>query len=408
MPSDWASHPYPRTWRNAKEYAEVLRETDPLMNIVFLTGHRNLRMAAMGMDARPATKAETAAMARMLEEELENGSSGLSTGLLYQPACHALAEEVAALASVCARRGGHYATHLRSEGAGLLEAIDEAIETAQVSGVPLQISHFKTSGRANWHLVEAAIERIEAARARGLHVFADRYPYTAAGTDLDVILPEWAGRGTHAEILARLADPATRQRIVAEMEERRAPEYWSTVMIGATWHEDNMRLRGRTVADIAAEYDCSPPEAVLRIVEADALRTGAFFFGMSDANMRRILSLPWVMIGSDASIRATSGILSDDHPHPRAFGAFPRFIELSRDENLMPLGETVRRMTSLPATAFGLRDRGLLKRGYAADIAVFDHAAVRDIATYAKPHAYPEGIVHVISKGRIAFSACRP
>ena len=186
LPADWASHKHPRPWRNAREYAALLREASPLMNIVFLTGHRNLRMAVMGMEARPATKYEITAMTRLLAEELENGSAGFSTGLLYQPSCHALPEEIKALAAECARHGGHYATHLRSEGGHLIEAIDEAIETACASDVPLQISHFKTSGKTNWHKLETAISRIESARADGVRVAADRYPYTAAGTDLDV------------------------------------------------------------------------------------------------------------------------------------------------------------------------------------------------------------------------------
>ena len=402
LPSDWASHTYSRQWHTMAEYHEAIAELDPLINMVCMTGHRNLRMAVMGLDARPATADETAQMVRLLAEELENGSAGFTTGLLYQPGCHAHPEEIHALARECARQGGHYATHLRSEGAKLIEAIDEAIETARVSGVPLQISHLKTSGPANWHLLETAIERIEAARADGLHVYADRYPYTAAGTDLDIILPEWAERGTRTEILSRLADAATRSRIVDDMMSERAPEYWRTVMVGGTWCKANALLRGRDIAAIATEWQCPPAEAVLRIVQADELRTGGFFFGMSEENLRRIYSLPWVMIGSDASLRAPRGVLSDDHPHPRAYGTFPRFLAMCRDEKLMSLGEAVRRMTSLPAQAFGLRERGLIRENFIADIAIFDAEKIKDTATYAAPHSFPIGIRHVIAGGRIA------
>lgn len=403
LPSDWASHKYPRPWRNAREYAALLREASPLMNIVFLTGHRNLRMAVTGMEARPATKDEITAMTRLLAEELENGSAGFSTGLLYQPSCHALPEEIKALAAECARHGGHYATHLRSEGEHLIEAIDEAIETARASDVPLQISHFKTSGKTNWHKLETAISHIEAARADGVRVAADRYPYTAAGTDLDVILPEWAERGDRSEILARLEDRATRNKIATEMMTTRSPEYWSTVMVGATWADSNASFRGHRIDDIAAELEVPPAEAVLRIVESDGLRTGGFFFGMSEDNLRRILSLPWVMIGSDASLRSVEGTLSDDHPHPRAFGTFPRFLALCRDEKLMSLSEAVRRITSLPAETFGLKGRGVIREGNVADICVFDPATIRDTATYPRPHAYPDGIAHVIASGSLAF-----
>lgn len=403
LPSDWAAHPCPRPWRTMREYREALAARDPLVHVVCLTGHRNLRMAVMGLDARPATADETARMTRLLADSLAEGSAGLSTGLLYQPACHALPEEVRALAAECARQGGRYATHLRSEGARLLEALDEALDTARATGVALQISHFKTSGRANWHKLEDAIARLEAARAEGVRVHADRYPYTAAGTELDVILPEWAERGARADILGRLADPATRRRIADEMTAEREPGYWATVMVGGTWCAANAPLRGRDIASIADAWRCPPAEAVLRIVEADALRTGAFFFGMSEANLRRIYSLPWVMVGSDASLRAPEGALSDDHPHPRAYGTFPRFLALCRDEGLMPLGEAVRRLASLPAQAFGLKDRGLVRTGGVADLCVFDPAAVKDAATFAEPHRFPAGIRHVLAAGRVAF-----
>ena len=407
LPSDWASHPYPHDWHTLREFRAVLQEVHPLINIVTMTGHRNLRMAVMGLAARPATTEETTAMVKLLDDELENGSSGFTTGLLYQPACHAQPEEIHALATACARHGGHYATHLRSEGTHLLEALDEAIETARISGVALQISHFKTSGPANWHLLEPAIARIEKARADGIRVYADRYPYTAAGTDLDVILPEWAERGAREEILARLSDPDTRAQIREEMMSTRDSGYWKTVMVGGTWCPANAPLRGRDIASIAAEWSCLPAEAVLRIVQADELRTGGFFFGMSEENLHRIFSLPWVMVGSDASLRATTGLLSDDHPHPRAYGTFPRFLAMCRDDKLLPLGEAVRRLTSLPAEAFHLADRGWIKPGFVADVTVFNPATVKDAATFAKPHQYPVGIAHVIANGHVVVGGNR-
>ncbi len=402
LPADWASHTYSRQWHTMNEYREVIAGLDAMMNIVCMTGHRNLRMAVMGLDARPATAEETGQMVRLLAEELDNGSAGFTTGLLYQPACHARPEEIHALARECTRHGGHYATHLRNEGAKLIEAIDEAIETARLSGVPLQISHLKTSGPANWHLLETAIQRIESARADGLLVYADRYPYTAAATDLDIILPEWAERGTRTEIMSRLADPATRNRIVDEITSERSPEYWSTVMVGGTWCKANLQFRGCNIASIATTWQCLPAEALLRIVQADELRTGGFFFGMSEDNLRRIYSLPWVMVGSDASLRSPEGVLSDEHSHPRAYGTFPRFLALCRDEKLMSLGEAVRRITSLPAQAFGIQKRGMIREEFFADITIFDAEKIKDTATYTAPHSYPIGIRHVIAGGRIA------
>lgn len=402
LPSDWASYRYAKLWQSMREYREALIERDPLVHIVPMTGHRNLRMAVMGLAARPATAEETAQMVDLLEEELDQGSVGLTTGLLYQPSYHAQPEEIHALARVCARYGGCYATHLRSEGTDLIGAVEEALETARQTGVTLQISHFKTSGPENWHLLETAIERIEAARAEGLRVHADRYPYLASGTDLDIILPEWAALGSKNEILARLADTETRRRIVTEMMDARSGDYWARVQVGDTWSKATALLRGRDIAEIAETWQCAEAEAVIRIVEADELRTGGFFFGMSEANLHRIYSLPWVMVGSDASLRSPDGVLSDDHPHPRAYGAFPRFLAMCRDEMNIPLPEAIRRITALPADVFMLRDRGRIQVGHFADITVFDAAKLRDTATYAAPHSYPIGIRHVISAGRVA------
>jgi N-acyl-D-amino-acid deacylase len=403
LPSDWAAHTYPGQWQNASEYKALLAEADPLMNIIFLTGHRNLRMSVMGMDTRPATKDEVNDMVRLLASELENGSSGFSTGLIYQPSRSAPVEEIHALASECARQGGHYATHMRNEKNYLLEAIDEALKTAEISGVPLQISHFKTAGQQNWHLADEAIARIESAREKGMHVFADRYPYTASGTDLDIILPDRATRGGNDESLKRLADSSTRKAIAEEMMKMHLPEYWRTVMVGATWSPENADFSGRYIQEIADEAGITPAEAVLQIVEKDKMRTVAFFFGMSDENLRRILSLPWVMVASDASLRSFEGVLSDDHPHPRAFGTFPRFLQMCRDENLMTMEEAVRRITSLPAEAFGIKGRGLLRKGFVADIVAFDYAEVKDNATYSKPRTMPGGIKHVMCRGKPAF-----
>lgn len=181
----------------------------------------------------------------------------------------------------------------------------------------------------------------------------------------------------------------------------RDSDYWNTVMVGGTVAPENINYRGRLISEIAVEMDCSPAEAVLRIVEADKLRTGGFFFGMSEDNLRKILSLPWVMIGSDASLRATTGVLSDDHPHPRAYGTFPKFLKMCRDENLMPLPEAIRRITSLPAETFNIKQRGILRTGYIADITIFNLSELNDNSTYNNPHQYPSGIKHVITSGKV-------
>jgi N-acyl-D-amino-acid deacylase len=353
------------------------------------------------MDSAPrhATGAEVAAMARLLEQALDEGAAGLSTGLIYEPSKHASSSEVEALARVAARKGGIHATHLRSEGAGLLAAIDEAVTVSRNTGVALQIAHIKTSGQANWPLAEAAIARVEAARREGLQVHADRYPYLASGTELDVLLPDWAGQDGRDVVLARLRDAGTRRRIVADMERARPAEYWSTVMVGGTWCEATHPCRGQRLDAAARRLGLSPAEAVVWIVEHDELRTGGFFFGMCEVNLRLFLSQPWVMIGSDASIRAPTGPLSQDHPHPRAYGAHARALAMAREGGPLSLAETVRRMTALPAAGFGLAGRGTLAVGQFADLAVFDAARVVDRATYGEPHQLAEGMRHVFVNG---------
>jgi N-acyl-D-amino-acid deacylase len=343
-------------------------------------------------------------MARLLEQALDEGAAGFSTGLIYTPGLFSEPEEVLALARVAAARGALYATHMRSEGGRLLEAIDEVLDLARRTGVRTQISHLKTAGRANWSKLDAALERIRAARAQGWQVHADRYPYIASGTSLDSRLPAWAQADGNDAILARLHDPAAAARLAREIAESTEPAYWDGVMIGGTHHPELRRFRGATVTAVARDFGCDPVEAYLRILRLDTLHTQAFFFGMSKENMRRIYAEPWVMVGSDASIRSLSGPLSADHPHPRAFGAFARFLRLALDgESGLPPEEAIRRMTSLPAEALGLRDRGRLQPGAWADVAVFDPARVRDKSTYAAPHQYAEGVRWTIVNGRIAF-----
>lgn len=347
-------------------------------------------------------------MARLLAEALDEGASGLSTGLIYTPGLFSEPDEVLALARVAAARGALYATHMRSEGDRLLEAIDEVLELARRTGIRTQISHLKTAGRANWPKLDAALERIAAARAQGMQVHADRYPYVASGTALDSRLPAWAQAGGNDAILERLRDPATATRLARELAESTDPAYWDGVMIGGTRDPGLRRFRGATVTAVARDFGCDPVAAYLRLLLQDNLSTQAFFFGMSEENMRRIYAEPWVMVGSDASIRSVTGPLSADHPHPRAFGAFARFLRLALDGAIgLSLEEAIRRMTSLPAEALGLRDRGWLRPGAWADIAVFDAARVRDLATYAAPHRYAEGVRWTIVNGQIAFDGLR-
>lgn len=403
MPSDWLEQKYPGGWHSVAEYRALLAAQKPAVNSAMLIGHRAIRAAVMGIAPRAATADEIAQMAVLLEAALEEGGAGLSTGLVYAPAMHAQPEEIQALAKVVAKRGGLYATHMRSEGGTLLEAIDEALDVARASGVRLQISHLKTAGRANWHKLDAALEKIRAAQQAGLEVASDRYPYTASCTDLDVILPTWAAQDGRAAILTRLRDPAAHATIRAEMAAARDDKYWESVWIGSTRHPDNAPFAGKPIAVAAEAWKVHPLDAALRFMDTDELFTGGIFFGMGEENMWRILAEPWLMIGSDASIRAPWGPLSLDHPHPRAYGTFGRFLRAALDGKTVSVGAAVRKMTSLPAEHFRLKDRGAIRAGAFADVVVLDPKTFCDRATYEKPHQFCEGLSAVWVNGALTF-----
>jgi len=396
LPSDWRDQVYPGAWRSVADYRRLLEQARPAPNVMLLIGHGKLRAWVMGYQARTATADERRAMARLLEQSLDEGGRGFSTGLIYPPGLFAAPEEIADLACVVARCDCVYTTHMRSEGANLLEAIEETLAIARQTGVRLEISHLKTSGRNNWSKVEAALELIRRARAAGIEVAADRYPYTAGNTDLDVILPDWAQEGGRDAVLRRLRDPAERARLRQEMKAVRPADDWQGVMIGST---AEVSFRGRSLPEVAQVLGVDPVEAALRLMESDELKTSAFFFGMSEDNMWKILAEPFVMLGSDASLRALKGPLSRDFPHPRAYGAFPRFLRAALDGKTVALPEAIRKMTSLPADHFRLKGRGRVVGGNYADLVVFDPNTVADCATYAVPHALAKGIECVMVNG---------
>ncbi len=399
MPSDWNEFEYPGRWSSLADYRELFANARPAVNAAMLVGHNNLRASVMGYENRHASVDEMNAMTRLLEESLDNGAIGLSTGLLYSPGMFAARAEVLALVSVVARYGGIYTSHMRSESAELLEALDETIAVGREAGCRVEISHIKTAGIGNWHKIDALLDRVRVARASGVSVAADRYPYLAACTDLDVILPGWAAAGERSEILARLSDSTSRKRIREELLVNRPADYWGRVMIGSTWHSENRRFSGMRLDAVADELDMEPVDAALRLMESDELHTGGIFFGMCEENLLRILREPWVMIGSDASLRAPTGPLSNDHPHPRGYGAFTRFLRMAADGATVELSEAVRKMTSLPAAHFQIEGRGLLCPGNYADIAVIDFDRLRENSTYAKPHQLSDGVDALIVNG---------
>ena len=375
LPSDWEAQTYPPrpghegpgpNWDTVADYRTCLEAARPATNLILFAGHNTIRKGVMGDAPRAATSDEVARMVRVLEQALDEGAWGMTTGLIYHPGVHSTPEEVLALA-----------------------------------GIHAQISHLKTTGRANWPKVDAAIAKIEAAREEGLWLHSDRYPYLSSGTDLDIILPDWASAGGNAAILSHLDDPADARRIARELDDSgRDP---TTVMIGGAWTPETRALSGKTMADAMETWGCSFGEAVVRILQADRSRTGAFFFGMCEENMLKILARPWVMPGSDASLRAPWGPLGRDWPHPRAYGTHPRFFRTLTERLGVSPEAAIHRMTGLPAQAFGIPRRGVVKEGYFADLTLIDPAAWRDTADYAHSHCFATGVDTVLVNGSPVF-----
>ena len=392
-------------WADASGYEERVSASGISLNLAFLIGHGNLRALTVGYGDAPATADQIDRMSGLLADGIDAGAYGLSTGLIYPPGCHASTDEIAALARGVGRAGGLYASHMRNEGSRLLEALDEfvaIVEAGQCRGI---VSHLKTMGPANWDKLDAAIARIEAARDRGLYVVADRYPYLASMTGLDSILfPRWVVEGTLEDEVARLADPAMRDRLRDAVDELHPDGGWpDRIRLCGCATEANAALAGLSLRELAERRGTDPLTAAIDLLIEEKTTVSAVQFAMSDDNLRRILRLPYVMCASDSSVRTLSRT-GRAKPHPRGFGTPARFLaHYVRDAGLMTWGEGIRRLTGLPAEVLGWRRRGRLAEGALADITIFDPEALADRATYAEPVAAPAGICHVMVAGQFVI-----
>ncbi len=397
------------TWDDLDGYFERLESQGTAINLGTWVGLSSLWLHGVGPEDRRPTREEMGIMKEALGDAMERGAFGLSSGLIYAPGRYATADEIAELATVAARHGGIYASHIRNEGDRLLEAIDEAIEIGERSGAPVLIHHLKASGRANWGKMEEAVARIEAARARGIDVVASVYPYTASSTGLDAVLPAWFEAETPDETIARLEDPAWRDSLAGYLAGQGQAGDWNLatsaggpegVLISDVVTDSLERYEGMRLSEIAAERGQAPGETVIDLLIADQLRTSAIYFSMSEDDLENAIRQPWVMIGGDAGVRGLDGPLSTDQPHPRAFGTFPRVLcRYSGEAGVLSMEEGVRRMTSLPAARAGLDQRGVLESRRIADITVFDPLTVCDRATFQEPKRVAVGIRHVIVNG---------
>jgi N-acyl-D-amino-acid deacylase len=395
------------TWEGVAGYFETMEKLGISVNQALLVGQGSLRRASIGLEDRQPSEDERRLMARKLIEALDEGAFGLSTGLGYVPGLFTPTDEIIFLAGVVARRNGLYASHIRNEEGGLLGAVHEAIETGRQSGARVEISHLKSSGPSNWSNQRAALDLIASARAAGVQVLADAYPYTAYSTGLLSFLPAWAGEGGWDAAVERLGDPAQRSRIRDEMDESVINDLgsWSLVVIASVREEANRKLVGKNLEEIADLWSVEPEEAALRLLELEDGSVSIVGHAMSQENVEMVLSHPLVMVGSDGGSIAPEGPAGQARPHPRHYGTCARVLgHFVRERELMGLATAVRKMTSMPADQVGLVDRGRIARGKKADLVVFDAAKVRDAASFADPHRTSKGIEHVFVNGTAVVS----
>lgn len=382
------------------EYLELLKGRGVSLNVVPLVGHGNIRAAVMGYENRPATENELAAMCDLAEECMRAGARGFTTGLIYPPGSYADHKEIVAMAGAVARHGGYYATHMRDEGADLLASVRESIDVGRQANIPVQISHHKVCGEENWGLVQQSLDIIDAARAEGIDVTMDQYPYIATATGLKVIIPQWAHSGGKTAMRQRLQDPETGRQIreeIAATEKR-----WDWLLIASCHKTENKRYEGKTAQEIGEMMGMTPLEASLSLLLDEDFNVGMVRFAMCEEDVELVLSHPAVMIGSDAGARATYGVLSEGKPHPRSYGTFPRVLEkYVKERQVLSLEQAVYKMTGLPAARWGLWNRGLIRPGFKADLVLFDPDTVHETSTFAEPHAYPQGIPYVVVNGQL-------
>ena len=395
-----------RDWRTFGEYCDRLRRQGVAVNVAPLAGHATLRGEVMGMEHRPPTADDLAAMCRLLEEALDDGVFGLSTGLIYPPSSYADTDEIVALAEVAARRGGLYFSHIRGEGDTLLDAVDEAIEIGRRAELPVQIAHHKAARPPNWGKTAQTLEMMQAARAGGVDVAYDAYPYIASSSGLGSLLPDWAHEGGATALLARLRSPVERERVVAGIRERAAGmEGWHTVTVSWVPTAAHKSWEGQTIEQIGASLGLAGEETVAHVLDTLGGAAHMVYFQLDEADVRRVLAHPLGMIGSDGSVAAPYGPLSEGKPHPRSYGTHPRVLgRYVRELGLLTWEEAIRKMTSAPAQRLGLAAKGILRPGLDADLVVFDPATVTDRATFDDPHQYPDGIEHVLVNGEPVVS----
>ena len=402
---------WPVEWTTLDEYLEFLAERGVSPNIASFIGATSVRVHEIGYEDRPPTAEELERMKGLVRVAMEDGALGLGSSLIYAPAFYADTEELIELAKVVGEYDGMYISHMRSAGNRLLESVDELIQIAREANIGAEIYHLKMAGQQNWDKFDDVVDRVEAARAEGLHITADIYTYTAGSTGLDAGMPPWVQEGGYEAWRSRLQDSAIREQVKQEMTT--PTDEWENLLLSAGPEGTllvgfrNPELRpylGKTLAEVAEERGRSYADTAIDLVIADGSRVQVVYFLMSEENVANGVALPWVSFGSDAASMATEGSFLQQSTHPRAYGNFARVLgKYVRDDRVLTLPDAIRKLSKLPATNLKIRDRGELTESFYADIVIFDPSEIEDHATFEQPHQYATGMHHVIVNGEVVL-----
>ena len=399
---------YAIEWTSLGEYLQYLERRGVSPNEASFIGAATPRIYVIGKEDRPPTVEELKQMQQLVRQAMEQGALGVSSALVYPPGFFAKTDELIALAKAAAEYDGIYISHLRSEGAQLIESLEELLTIARAAGIRAEIYHLKTAGRENWPKMDQVIARVEKARAEGLQITADVYTYPAGSTGLNSTMPPWVQDGGFEASIRRMKDPATRKRIAREMRESR--DGWENMFLQAGSpdrillvgfkNEKLKPLTGKTLADVAKMRGTSPEDTAMDLIVEDDSRIATVYFSQSEENLRKKIALPWVSFCSDSATLAPEGVFLKSSTHPRAYGSFARLLaKFVREEKLITLQEAIRKLAALPADTLKLDRRGRLRENNFADVVVFDPAKIQDHATYENPHQYASGMVHVFVNG---------
>lgn len=396
-------------WITFREYSARLKENKIGSNVAQLVGHGTVRIDVMGFENRDPTSKELEEMKALVVEAMEAGAFGMSTGLIYPPGMYSKTAELIELCKVVARYGGIYTSHIRGEGVTLMDAVKEAIDIGDKAGIPVEISHHKAAGKPNWGKTEETLRLMKGARARGVDVTCDQYPYDAAMTSLATLLPPWVHVGGMDEMLNRLRSSGERERMKKDIEQGIAGWEnfvsdcgWENIYVSSVTTDGNKGLEGRNLAEIAKVKKKDEFTAVFDLLLEEQGKPTMVLFMMDEKDIRRVMKSNLQMVGTDSWAVAPYGISGAGKPHPRFYGSYPRVLgKYVREEEALTLEDAIRKMSSFPAQRLGLKDRGLIKEGMWADIVIFDPVKVIDKATYQDPHQYPEGIEYVLVNGKV-------